>query len=57
MKQQLLKQLIYYSTETYAPRLMYYTAAETTSFAIRKTGSLVQTAGNQNMTNPIYLGI
>jgi len=57
MKQQLLKQLIYYSTETYAPRLMYYIAAKTTSFAIRKTGSLVQTAGNQNMTNPIYLGI
>ena len=57
MKQQLLKQLIYYSTETYAPRLMYYIAAETTSFAIQKTGSLVQTAGNQNMTNSIYLGI
>ena len=57
MKQQLLKQLIYYSTETYAPRLMYYIAAETTSFTIQKTGSLVQTAGNQNMTNPVYLGI
>ncbi len=36
---------------------MYRQAAETTSFAIRKTGSLVQTAGNQNMTNPVYLGI
>ena len=57
MKQQLLKQLIYYSTETYAPHLMYYIAEETTSFAIQKTGSLVQTAGNQNMTNSIYLGI
>lgn len=57
MKQQLLKQLIYYSTETYAPRLMYYIAAKTTSFTIQKTGSLVQTAGIQNMTNSVYLGI